>query len=284
MNDEADGTLTALIADDEPLLRASLRSELQKAWPDLNIVAEVANGEQAIRRLRERGVTVAFLDIQMPGMTGLEVARRLVQDWPPFATDNVTSWPPLLVFVTAFNEFALEAFEGAAVDYVLKPVTPDRLSLTVSRLQARLHERAAMPAGIDKSALKALALHLTQLAGEQSVQTPALLSPHLKFIRASIGDTVRMIPVERVLLFEAADKYVIVHSVDGESLIRESLRELSKQLDPAHFQQVHRSAIVNMQAVKTALHDERGKLVLKLDGIKKQPVVSRHYAHLFKAM
>lgn len=288
MNQSANRPITALIADDEPLLRSALRNELQKAWPDLDIVAEVSNGEQALKRLQKPGFTVAFLDIQMPGLTGLEVAQQLLQNYQDPAKDPakdlVDNWPPLLVFVTAYSEFALDAFESAAVDYVLKPVTPDRLSMTVSRLQARLNERASASAGVDQTALRSLAQQLSQLADAQTAHSPPAEPVYLKFIRVSTGNTVHMIPIERVMLFEAADKYVIVHTHDGESLIREPLRELSEQLDPVCFQKIHRSAIVNMHAVKSALRDDRGKLVLKINGIEKQPSVSRHYVHLFKAM
>lgn len=277
-------SVTALIADDEPLLRASLRAELQKAWPALDIVTEVPDGVQALSRLREPGIAIAFLDIQMPGLTGLQVAHQLMEQWPAPIAGQRSGWPALLVFVTAYGEFALEAFEGAAVDYVLKPVTPDRLTLTVGRLKARLLEREAVTEGFDKNALSVLARQLTQLSNHQSPNSADADSSYLKTIRAAVGDTVRMIPINEVLLLEAADKYVIVHTIEGESLIRESLRELLGQLDPDRFQQIHRSTIVNMQAVKEATRDARGKLVLVLQGLTQQPAVSRHYAHLFKAM
>jgi len=132
------------------LLRDSLRDELQKARPELQIIAEFSNGEQALQRLRAPDLSVAFLNIQMPGLSGLEVARTLVEDWSDSSSQSAMSWPPVLVFVTAYSEFALEAFESAAVDYILKPVTPDRLSLTVSRLQARLRERSVTSSAFDK--------------------------------------------------------------------------------------------------------------------------------------
>ena len=274
----------ALIADDEPLLRASLRAELLRAWPELEIVAEVPDGNQALQGLSEPGLDIAFLDIQMPGLTGLEVANKLMSQWPAPTGSPSDKWPPLLVFVTAYGEFALEAFEGAAVDYVLKPVTPDRLVVTIKKLQSRLQERQAVAGGFDQSALNALAQQLAQLSGHQTATEEEAGSGFLKTIRAAVGDTVRMIPVDEVLLLEAADKYVVVHTAEGESLIREPLRELLGQLDPARFQQVHRSTIVNMQAVKAATRDARGKLVLVLNGLTEKPIVSRHYAHLFKAM
>jgi len=281
---QSETTVAALIADDEPLLRASLRAELKKAWPALEIVAEVSDGTQALSRLREPGIAIAFLDIQMPGLTGLQVAHQLMEQWPAPIAGQRGGWPALLVFVTAYGEFALEAFEGAAVDYVLKPVTPDRLTLTVERLKARLLEREAVTGGFDQNALNSLARQLTQLSNHQSLDSTGTDSNYLKTIRAAVGDTVRMIPINEVLLLEAADKYVIVHTADGESLIRESLRELLGQLDPDRFQQIHRSTIVNMQEVKEATRDARGKLVLVMQGLTQQPAVSRHYAHLFKAM
>ncbi|MFK7966313.1 MAG: LytR/AlgR family response regulator transcription factor [Burkholderiaceae bacterium] len=274
----------ALIADDEPLLRASLRAELLRGWPELEVVAEVPDGNQALKGLSEPGLDIAFLDIQMPGLTGLQVANKLMSQWPAPTGSPSDKWPPLLVFVTAYGEFALEAFEGAAVDYVLKPVTPDRLVVTIKKLQARLQERQAAAGGFDQSALNALAQQLAQLSGHQTAGEKEADSSYLKTIRAAVGDTVRMIPVDEVLLLEAADKYVVVHTAEGESLIREPLRELLGQLDPARFQQVHRSTIVNMQAVKAATRDARGKLVLVLNGLTEKPAVSRHYAHLFKAM
>lgn len=284
MNNETDAVFTALIADDEPLLLASLHKELEKAWPGLRIVAEVSNGDEALKRLRDPGVDVAFLDIQMPGLTGLEVAGELMRSWQDSAEQSLSGFPPLLVFITAYGEFAVEAFEHSAIDYVLKPVTQSRLSLTISRLQTRLQERAGSTSGIEHSALQSLVLQLAQLTGEQATQASSATSSYLTLIRASAGDTVKMIPVEQVALFEAADKYVVVHTTQGQFLIRESLRALSSQLNPAQFQKIHRSSIVNMQSVKAALRDEHGKCVLKLDGVEKQPVVSRHYAHLFKAM
>lgn len=284
MTSDTYNAATALIADDEPLLLAALRKELNVAWPELSIVAEASNGDQALQRLREPGIDIAFLDIQMPGMTGLEVAQELLRSWPASEGEMISAPPSLLVFVTAYGEFALEAFESAAIDYVLKPVTPDRMSLTIKRLQARLHERAAAPVNVNKSALQALALQLTQLAAEQAILPKAQQPEYLKLIRAGVGDSVRMIPVEQVVLFEASDKYVVVHTTQGESLIRESLRELSNQLDPVQFQQIHRGSVVNMRSVRAALRDEHGKCVLQLEGIDKQPAVSRNYAHLFKAM
>ncbi len=274
----------ALIADDEPLLRGALRAELLRAWPDLEIVAEVSDGEAALERLSEPGLDIAFLDIQMPGLTGLQVASNLMSQWPAPTGSPSEKWPPLLVFVTAYGEFALEAFEGAAVDYVLKPVTPDRLVLTIKRLQARLQERRAVTGSFNQSALDALAQQLAQLSGHPATGEEEPGSAYLKTIRAAVGDTVRMIPIDEVLLLEAADKYVVVHTAEGESLIREPLRELLAQLNPVQFQQVHRSTIVNMQAVRAATRDARGKLVLELHGLTEKPSVSRHYAHLFKAM
>jgi len=284
MTDSPENSVGVLIADDEPLLRASLRAELLKAWPTLDVIAEVADGEQALSRLKEPGISIAFLDIQMPGLTGLQVAKRLMDDWQGSPSGLRNQWPPLLVFVTAYGEFALDAFEGAAVDYVLKPVTPDRLKLTIERLKMRLRERESAAGGFDQRALDMLAQQLKDLSAQPSSQDGQSSTQYLKMIRAAVGDTVRMIPIEDVLLLEAADKYVVVHTADGESLIRESLRDLLSQLDPVRFQQIHRSAIVNMSAVKAATRDARGKQVLVLQGLTHQPAVSRHYAHLFKAM
>ena len=270
--------IRALIADDEPLLIEALQHELAAVWPDLVISAVAANGHQALAKLMDEPVDVAFLDIRMPGHTGLEVAQKIAQDWPEQDPGRAATPPPLIVFVTAYGEFAIDAFESAAVDYLVKPVTSDRLLACVQRLRRRLDERGAADPLAGLKALTALNDSLRSLAG------PAGAPDYLKFIRAGVGDTVRMIPVAQVVLLEAADKYVLVHTATGQSLIRESLRELRDRLDPIVFQQIHRSAIVNLDEVEYAARDESGKMVLGLRGVDMSPVVSRQFAHLFKAM
>ncbi|UGQ44864.1 LytR/AlgR family response regulator transcription factor [Massilia endophytica] len=253
---------TALIAEDEPILAATLANTLQKLWPDLRIVATCPNGVAALDQAQLLRPEVLFLDIKMPGKTGLEVAEELAEQWSgsePF---------PQIVFVTAYDEFAVQAFDRAAADYVLKPVSDERLSRTVQRLRERLNARNG---GMD-----ALLAQLKALA-----PAPA---ERLGVIRAAVGSQVRMIPVQDVVYFEAADKYVNVVTADGEALIRMSLRELLPQLDEKLFWQVHRGTIVNSSCVLSAVRDESGKLSLNLKHRSEKPRVSPLYAHLFRQM
>lgn len=271
----------ALVADDELLLAGALIKELAKLWPELIVRDQVADGLTALDQLTAQAPDVAFLDIRMPGLTGIEVARKLTEDWAESKAAAAGSLPPLLVFVTAYGEFALDAFENAAVDYLLKPVTPARLELCVERLKNRLAERVR-PQDADELVGQS---PIDQLREQlQKLTAGAAPGRSLKTIRAAVGDTVRMIPIDDVLLLEAADKYVIVHTAGGEALIRESLRDLLDQLDQTVFQQVHRSTIVNMTAVTEAVRNQHGKLALRIKGLEQQPLVSRLYTHLFKAM
>ena len=266
---------SAIVADDEPLLSQALVTELGTLWPELSITATVTNGPAAIDAIMQHQPDIAFLDIKMPGVTGVEVAETLADDWPD---STVGKAPPLIVFVTAFDDFAVRAFEAAAVDYLVKPVTPDRLQATVARLQQRLTSQAS-----DK--ISTMSRQIRQLLeAEQSIRKNTDNAERLRIIRASVGDSVHMIPVEEVILFESADKYVSVYTAERESLIRESLRNLLPQLDNKHFAQIHRGAIVNLDHVRAAVRDDTGKLSLQLNGIDKTPVVSRVYRHLFQAM
>ncbi|MEM5327179.1 LytTR family DNA-binding domain-containing protein [Paraburkholderia sp. JHI2823] len=278
-------TPTALIAEDEPLIAAALERELAAAWPDLRIVAMVGNGHEAIERIAALEPDIAFLDIAMPGATGLDVAR---------ACANLAA-PPQIVFVTAYDAYALEAFEAAAIDYLLKPVETARLARTVERLRARLARAAAQ--GAEAPQTQADLQHvLRQLeAITQDVRAARAGSPGgsatavareapLRYLRASSGNDIRMVPVEDVLYFEAADKYVVVTTRSGELLIRTSLRELCAQLDPARFWQVHRSTVVNVDQVESASVSALGKMTLRLRGHAGALDVSRQYAHLFRQM
>ncbi|MDC8757391.1 LytR/AlgR family response regulator transcription factor [Janthinobacterium fluminis] len=263
MNDNT--ALRALIAEDEPILAAALSHALQRLWPQLRIVATCANGVEALRQAQALLPDILFLDIKMPGKTGLEAAEELAEGWPagrPF---------PQIVFVTAYDEFALAAFEHAAADYVLKPVNDARLGKTIERLRQRLGAR--QPDGLE---------NLAQLLGQLQALAPP--QPRLSVIRAAVGNQVRMIPLAQVLYFEALDKYVNVVTADGEALIRSSLKELLPQLDTAQFWQVHRGTIVNAACVDSAVRDEAGKLSLKLHGRSGQVRVSPLYAHLFRQM
>lgn len=265
---------TALIAEDEPLLAANLQAELARAWPELKVVANVGHGAAAVEQSLAQRPDVVFLDIRMPGMTGLEAAQAISEDWPENGGP-----PPLTVFVTAYDQYALEAFERAAVDYVLKPVQPDRLLQCCDRLRAALMSRSE-PAGDQALAQLRELLAAPALAGLATGCKPPLLN----VIQASVGAAIHMVPVDEVIYFEAADKYVRVITAAREYLIRTSLRDLLPQLDPQRFWQIHRGTVVRADAIATALRDESGKVHLTLRGHPDKLVASRLYATLFKAM
>ncbi len=260
---------TALIAEDEPLLAQALQAELARAWPELRIVQAVGDGAAAVRAALEHRPDVLFFDIRMPGLGGLEAAAELADAWPHDARF------PALVFVTAYDQYALQAFEAHAVDYVLKPVQPARLQKTVDKLRQALSQR---PAGGELEATLGQLRHLLHGAGGAGPQ------PLLKVIQAGVGSSIRMVPVEEVVYFEAADKYVRVVCAGAELLIRTPLKELLPQLDPQSFWQVHRGTVVRATAVDSVHRDESGKLHLALRGREEKLPVSRLYAHLFKAM
>ncbi|WP_374584096.1 LytR/AlgR family response regulator transcription factor [Pseudoduganella sp.] len=261
---------TVLIAEDEPILAATLAAALQRQWPGLDIVANCGNGIEALQQALALQPEVLFLDIKMPGKSGLEVAEELAEAWPgpaPF---------PQIVFVTAYDEFAVQAFEREAADYVLKPVSDARLARTVARLQQRLQDKPAAGAG----SLETLAAQLRALG----VPMAAPAAQRLSVIRAAVGNQVRMVPVADVVYFEAADKYVNVVTADSEVLIRMSLKELLPQLDEQLFWQVHRGTIVNSSCVLSAVREEGGKMSLALRGRTEKLRVSPLYAHLFRQM
>jgi len=250
--------LTAIIADDEQHLANYLNDRLNALWPELNIVGIAKNGLEAIRLVDDESPTIVFLDIRMPGLTGLEVASRL---------DAKTH----VVFVTAYDQYAVDAFDRQAADYLLKPVSDDRLTRTIERLKARLAQ-TELPVGV-ADILKQLATGL-----------PTAKSASLRWIRASLGETVRQVPVDDVLYFQAQDKYVSVYTRDGELLIRTPLSELQAQLDPDEFWQIHRSTIVNVKRIAATTRDVMGKTMVMLKDSKTELQVSRAYAHLFKQM
>lgn len=260
---------TALVAEDEPLLAKSLVSVLAEVWPEA-AVEVVYDGIAAAERALEVGPDVLFLDIQMPGRTGLEVAELVTDEWPSGRA------LPLLVFVTAYDEFAIRAFERAAVDYVLKPATAERLAKTTARLRERLAARPAVPAAGDAA----------NLCGQvQAILAPTTAeSERIRIIRASIGNTVRMIPAADVICLEAADKYVTVVTANGEALVRMSVRELATRLDGVELVQVHRGIMVNAAYMTTATRNELGHLSLRLRGLTREVKVSRAFAHLFRPM
>lgn len=281
---------TALIAEDEPLLAQALQDGLRACWPGLDVAAIAANGQQAVDLALKTLPDVLFLDIRMPGQSGLDAAQAIVEDWP-----NQGRPLPLVVFVTAYDQYAISAFEREAADYLLKPVEPERLAQACARLQARLAERRGSARGggtaQDAQALDALRAVLAQFGGaalNSGASGPATAgSPgavRLTVIQASSGSTLHMVPVNEVLFFEAADKYVRVVTAQREHLIRTALRELLPQLDPALFWQVHRSAVVRAEAIDRVTRDDSGRLWLYLRQRNERLPVSRIHAHLFKAM
>jgi DNA-binding LytR/AlgR family response regulator len=271
---------TALIAEDEPLLAANLQAELARLWPELRIVASVGDGASALQQGLTLQPDLLFLDIRMPGMSGLEAAQALAEDWPDSGRPL-----PLLVFVTAYDEYALHAFERAALDYVLKPVQPERLAKTCARLQAALQarEQREQPQ-TGELALTPMIDQLRALFGAVLRRGVRQATAPLRMIQASAGNTITMIPVGDVLYFEAADKYVRVMTAEREHLIRTSLRELLVQLDPQQFWQIHRGTVVRADVIASASRDESGKLTLSLRGHPAKLSVSRLYADQFKGM
>ena len=268
---------TALIAEDEPLLAANLQAELAQLWPALRIVANVGHGAAAVEHGLALKPDVVFLDIRMPGLSGLEAAQTLTEDWPEGTP------LPLIVFVTAYDQYALQAFDRAAIDYVLKPVQTNRLTQTCARLQAALQARSA-PARTTPSLDATLAQLRQLLVAPGLAAATSSTAPPLSVIQASVGAAIHMVAVVDVLYFEAADKYVRVIAREREYLIRTSLRELLPQLDRQHFWQIHRGTVVRADAIATALRDESGKVQITLRGHPDKLVASRLYAHLFKAM
>ena len=263
---------TALIAEDEPLLAQALARELGKAWPQLRIAGIADDGESAVKDALALKPDVLFFDIRMPGQSGLEAAAELADEWPagsPF---------PALVFVTAYDQYAVQAFETQAVDYLLKPIQPERLRKTVKKVQDALAKRAQSGGAADIEAT------LGQLRSLLGATQAAPTSDKLKLVQVSVGTNIRMVPVEEVVYFEAADKYIRVLTADHEYLIRTPLKELLPQLDDKLFWQVHRGTVVRSTAIDSVSRDEAGKLHLQLRGRKERLPVSRLYAHLFKAM
>ncbi|MFC5547554.1 LytR/AlgR family response regulator transcription factor [Massilia aerilata] len=258
--------IRALIAEDEPILAAILAQSLQRLWPGLEIAATAPNGLAAVEQALALRPEVLFLDIKMPGQSGLEAAEELAERW-----DGAQPFPEV-VFVTAYDDYALKAFEQAAADYVLKPVGDERLRRTVERLRLRLDARQ------DGGGLARLVEQMRALLPQASA--PERLST----IRAAVGNVVRMIPVQDVVYFQALDKYVTVATADSDALIRLPLKELMAQLDPLQFCQVSRSSIVNMRQVASASRDETGKLSLALRGRSDRLKVSPLFAHLFRQM
>ena len=269
----------ALIAEDEPLLRQALEQALARAWPQLEIVASVGDGLSAVRQTLELQPDVLFFDIRMPGLSGLEAAAELADAWPHPQEGGLPF--PALVLVTAYDQYAVQAFEAQALDYLLKPLQAQRLQTTVQRLQRLLAQRAASRNAAAPQDLERTLAQLRQLL--QATSAPAAL-PRLTVIQAGAGAQIALVPVDEVLYFEAADKYVRVLTAEREYLIRMPLKELGAQLDPEVFWQIHRGTLVRASAIQAALRDESGRVQLRLRGRAERLSVSRLYAQRFKAM
>lgn len=263
---------TALIAEDEPLLGQVLQAELLRAWPALRVLGCAPNGLAAADQALALQPDVLFFDIRMPGQTGLEAVAQVAETWP--VGGNAKPFP-LLVFVTAYDQYAVQAFEAQAMDYLLKPVQAMRLQKTVHKLQQALQRRLTAPTSLDAT--------LHQLRALLQPPTPSAEAV-LSVIQASVGNTIRMVPIGSVLYFEAADKYVRVLTANAEYLIRTPLKELLPRLDPVQFWQIHRGIVVRADAVHKVQRDEAGKLSVALSGRSESLPVSRLYAHQFRAM
>lgn len=263
---------TALIADDEPLLRQSLARALAEAWPELEVVAEARNGREAVKQFEALAPDVCFLDVHMPGLSGIEAARAIGRR-------------AHLVFVTAYDHYAVEAFAHGVLDYVLKPVEPARLAETVARLKERL--RAAEPAPDTEALLRQLAAQLARMPGGGAA-APGAPAP-LRWIRAQVGEAVRLVAVDDVDFLRSDTKYTLVAWRDdagrpAEALVRTPLKELVAQLDPGRFAQVHRSVVVNLRSVSHVTRGEHDTAELHLKGRDEVLPVSRSYLHLFRQM
>ncbi len=251
------GQIRAIIADDEEALREYLKKKLSVLWPELVIIGEARDGEAALRLIRDRQPDIVFLDVQMPGLSGIEVARQ-------------SGGACMVVFVTAYDQYAIEAFESEALDYLLKPVTDERLEKTVKRLKERISSSSSAP---DMSAmLEKMSLALRKSSG------------HLQWIKAQHKDGIRLIPVADIYFFKATDKYTTVRTRDGEFLIRKTIKELEEELDPEMFWRVHRAAIVNAKAIHAVNRSVAGTYTIRFKDIQDHLAVSRAYAHLFRQM
>ncbi len=259
---------TALIADDEPLLRERLRTHLARLWPELNVVAEARNGREAVELFDTHSPQIVFLDVHMPGLNGIEAARSIARR-------------AQIVFVTAYEQYAVQAFEHGALDYLVKPFDEQRLADTVQRLQARVAAPIAAEAPAAGGSLDAL---LDSLSAELKRRAGTRAHGHLQWIKASVGTSVRLIPVEQIAYLRADEKYTLVVWDGGEALIRKSIRELADELDPERFAQIHRSVIVNLHQVAQVHRGLNETAEVELKGRKDVLPVSRSFVHLFRQM
>lgn len=267
----------AVIADDEPHLLAYLEEQLAQAWPALRIAGRAANGIEALRLVDELAPDVVFLDIQMPGLNGMQLAERLCEEGGS---------GPRIVFTTAHEHYALQAFDRSAFDYLLKPIRLERLQRTVARLQEALAQPPATTPAVDHAAAGMLAQLMRQLgmAAPAGADAPVAAPAPLQWIRAAQGQETRLIAVDEVIYFQSNDKYTSVFVADGEHLIRTPLRQLREQLDPQQFWQIHRGTVVAARHVAGTRTDFRGRLLVRLKGREEQLVVSRNYVDLFRQM
>jgi len=280
----------AVIADDERLMRDQLRARLQQVWPELEIVAEAKNGLEAVQAVSEHLPDVIFLDIRMPGLTGVEAAKEIAQ--LDLGDDALL---PEMVFITAYDQYAMDAFEQGVVDYVLKPVEPERLKLTAARLKTRwmqrTHDLNGHVMGDVSAEAKvpatnhALASHsVQQLLHSLAAQVSGRPAHYLSWLQASVGQTIQMVAVEDVLYCVSDEKYTRVQTAQQEFLIRKPIKELVDELDPAIFWQIHRSTLVNVKAIAGVVRDERGRQAVVLNGRSEKLQVSRSASQLFRSM
>ena len=269
----ASRVITVVVADDERLLREQLKARLAEVWPELQIVGEARDGYGALAKADDARPDVVFLDIRMPGMTGIEAAREILA---------LPGWHGEIVFVTAYDEYAITAFEQGALDYLLKPVDPERLRQTALRLKSRLAARASQLAPKpDEAALDALMASLSKLQQGMSALAPGVQP--LRWIQTTSGGTTRLIDVKDVLFFRSDEKYTRVQARDQEAFIRTPIRELLPQLDPQQFWQIHRSTIINLAAIAAVTRDDAGRQRVHIQGHAEVLEVSRSFAYLFRA-
>jgi DNA-binding LytR/AlgR family response regulator len=269
---DTDAPPRAVLADDERLMREQLRARLAEVWPALQIIAEARNGQEAVDLVAEHRPEVVFLDIRMPGLTGVEAARRIAQ--MELADDEML---PEIVFITAYDQYAVEAFEQGVADYVLKPAERTRLALTVERIRERLSRRGTA----EETGSAPMQSLLHQLAERLD---PGKAPKVLQWIQASVGSSIQMIPVDEVLFFISDEKYTRVQTAQVEALIRKPIKELVDELDPAQFWQIHRSTLVNVKAIADVTRDFRGRQIVTVKGHPEKLEVSRSYTGLFKGM
>lgn len=278
MTSTSSPALRALIADDERLLREQLQSRLKNVWPELEIIGMARDGLEAVRMADELRPDIVFLDIRMPGQTGIEAASDIM---------SLDGWTGELVFVTAYDEYAVSAFERGAIDYLLKPVEAERLQTTRARIEARLRGQgngapSTAPAPLDAASQAATDSMMQTLLSVQRQLSGAPTTPKMRWVQASTGSTTRLIAVEDILFFRSDEKYTRVQTAEQEALIRVPIKDLLPQLDEEVFWQIHRSTIVNVAEIATVQRDDTGRQRITLKRHPETLEVSRSFAHLFR--